>query len=310
LRTIFAAILVNPRWKSRKSSPKRLASLLLKCRATKRRRISQPHSSEFPEMDRLLATRRNLLAGATAGIAAAAVGSTTSSALATGIGGVNAIPELAPQWKKLDLAKILALPAAYMSVSQSKSLYDAGGAQSAEKHRERGSLPATVKVVQAARKASNFVSFNWIGYTIFRENYPQSAFDKVQYETWTDGLNWSPEKKKWDDELVGELRALVQPGDNEFNEMALQTAFVGTQLPLELGRKSIKTIVLTGIHLDWCIEGNARAARDNGYLPIVIGDACGCQKPEQEAAAMERINNFFAPVISSDTFVKLLGQAA
>jgi hypothetical protein len=32
-------------------------------------------------------------------------------------------------------------------------------------------------------------------------------------------------------------------------------------------------------------------------LPIVIGDACACQKPEQEAAAMHRINNFFAPVI-------------
>jgi nicotinamidase-related amidase len=259
-------------------------------------------------MDPIVSTRRNIVAGAAVGLAAAAIGASPASAAA--VGGVNAIPELAPQWKKLDLAKILSLPAAYMSVSQSKSLYDKGGAQSAEKHRERGSLPATIKVVQAARKAKNFVSFNWIGYTIFRENYPQSAFDKVQYETWTEGLNWSSDKKKWDDELVEELQALVQPGDNQFNEMALQTAFVGTQLPLELSRKSIKTVVLTGIHLDWCIEGNARAARDNGYLPIVIGDACGCQKPEQEAAAMERINNFFAPVISSDTFVKLLGQAA
>jgi nicotinamidase-related amidase len=256
-----------------------------------------------------VSTRRAVLAGAAVGLAAAASTTGMSPARAAA-GSVNAIPELAPQWKKLDLAKILAMPAAYASVSQSKSLYDEGGAQSAEKHRERGSLPATVKVVQAARKAKNFVSFNWVGYTIFRENYPQSEFDKVQYETWTSGLNWTPEKKKWDDELVGELRALVRPGDNEFNEMALQTAFVGTQLPLELSRKAVKVLVLTGIHLDWCIEGNARAARDNGYLPIVIGDACGCQKPEQEAAAMERINNFFAPVISSDAFIKLLNQSA
>ncbi|RWX74771.1 isochorismatase family protein [Neorhizobium lilium] len=109
---------------------------------------------------------------------------------------------------------------------------------------------------------------------------------------------------------MGELKALVRPGDNEFNERALQTAFIGTQLPLELSRKKVEVIVLTGIHLDWCIEGNARLARDNGYLPIVIGDACGCQKPEQEKAAMERINNFFAPVISSETFVKLLKQSS
>jgi len=268
-----------------------------------------PYAQEFL-MNLPLTSRREALAGAV-GIAAASVlvANKTASA-ASGVGGINAIPDLAPQWKKLDLAKILALPAPYMSVSQSKSLYDEGGAQPAEKHRERGSLPATIKVVQAARKAKNFISFNWIGYTIFRENYPQSEFDKVQYETWTNGLNWPPEKKKWDDELVEELQAFVRPSDNQFNEMALQTAFVGTQLPLELSRKSIKVLVLTGIHLDWCIEGNARAARDNGYLPIVIGDACGCQKPEQEAAAMERINNFFAPVISSDTFVKLLGQSA
>jgi hypothetical protein len=28
---------------------------------------------------------------------------------------------------------------------------------------------------------------------------------------------------------------------------------------------------------------------DFPYLPIVIGDACACQKPEPEAAAMERL---------------------
>ncbi len=86
-------------------------------------------------------------------------------------------------------------------------------------------------------------------------------------------MNCTPDKKKADNDLVDELRALVKPGDLEFNELGLQTAFIGTQLPLELSRKKVEVIVLTGIHTDWCIEGNARAARDNGYLPIVIGDA-------------------------------------
>lgn len=254
-------------------------------------------------------TRRSVLAGGATLAAASTVGQ-SGLAAPESAGGVNAIPELAPQWKKLDLAEILSRPAAFMSVSQNKSLYESWGAQASEKHRERGSLPATVKVAQAARNAKNFISFNWIGYEVFRENYPQSIFDKVQYATWVEGLNFTPEMKKKDNELVDELRALVRPGDNEFNEMALQTAFIGTMLPLELSRKRIEVIVLTGIHLDWCIEGNARAARDNGYLPIVIGDACACQKPEQEAAAMQRINNFFAPVISSDTFVQLLRRPA
>jgi len=262
-----------------------------------------------PMSDQYQASRRELLTGGTAvGLAAAGVALATPTAAFSAT--VDEIPELAPQWKKLNLADILKLPAAYVSVSQSKSLYDEGGAQSAEKHRQRGSLEATIKVVQAARKAKNFISFNWVGYSVFRQDYPQSIFDKVQYETWIEGLNWPAEKIAWDNEIVEELQALFRQGDNHFFEKALQTAFIGTELPLELSRKRIQTIVLTGIHLDWCIEGNARAARDNGYLPIVIGDATATQKPEQTRAAFERINNFFAPVISSDTFVKLLAQNA
>lgn len=261
-------------------------------------------------MDTGKISRRDAMTGAAGAVAAAAMLGTKSAQAAENVGGIHAIPELAPQWKELDLAEILSRPAAYCSVSQNKSCYDAGGVQAGEGHRERGSLPATVKVVEAARSAKNFVSFNWIGYEVFRQSYPMNDFDRVQFGGWTKGLNWSPEEQARDNELVGELRALVRPGDNEFNERALQTAFIGTQLPLELSRKKIEVIVLTGIHLDWCIEGNARLARDNGYLPIVIGDACGCQKPEQEMAAMERINNFFAPVISADTFVSLLKQRA
>lgn len=233
---------------------------------------------------------------------------TISEASQEKIGGIHAIPELAPQWKKLNLAKILKRNAAFVSVSQNKCLYNSDGALSHENHRSRGSLPATIKTIKAARKANNFVSFSWIGYNIYREDYPQTIFDKVQYETWVEGLHVTEEQKKRDNELVDELQELVEPGDLEFSECALQTAFVGTQFPLELARKKVEVIIFTGIHLDWCIEGNTRLARDHGYLPIVIGDATGCEKPEQEAAAMERINNLFAPVISTDDFVTLLEQ--
>lgn len=225
------------------------------------------------------------------------------------LGGIHAIPELAPQWRKLDLAQVLKKPAAFVSISQNNSVYEPWGAQGHENHRARGSLEATIRVVQAARKAGNFVSFNWVGYSVFREDYPKSLFDEVQYAEWIQGKDFTPEQKRLDNELVAELKALVEPGANQFNELALQSCFIGTPLPLELARKRVEVIVFTGIHLDWCVEGNVRAARDHGYLPIVIGDATGCQRPEEEAAAMDRINRFFAPVISSYRFVELLQQA-
>src|SRR5690606_40874870 len=92
----------------------------------------------------------------------------------------DSIPELADHWKKLDLAAILKRPAAFLSVSQSNSLYKPGGVQFGEGHDLRGSLEATVRSVEAARARANFVSFNWIGYSVFRQDYPKSVFDQVQ----------------------------------------------------------------------------------------------------------------------------------
>jgi nicotinamidase-related amidase len=259
-------------------------------------------------------TRRQFVSTVAGAATVAALAGTAYAAETPAAGKTSdyeAIPPLAPQWQSLDLAKILRYPAAFVSISQVKSLYDPEGAQAGERQWERPTLAATVKAVKAARAAPNFKLFAWVGYEVFRENYPQSEFDAAQYASWIKGKeNWSAEKKKKDNELPDELRALVRPGDLEFNELALQSSFIGTALPLELARREIKTVVLTGIHLDWCIEGNARAARDMGYLPIVIGDATSTQKWEDKPAAMMRINNFWAPVISSDTFVKLLNQSA
>lgn len=221
---------------------------------------------------------------------------------------VDAIPPLAEQWRSLDLREILSRPAAFLSVSQSNSLYKPGGVQYSEGHAYRGSLEATVRSAQAARRASNFVSFNWIGYSVFRSAYPQTPFDAAQYGHWTGAIDATPEQVAWDDAIVDELRELIEPGDKEFNETALQTAFVGTDLPGTLARRKVEVVVITGIHLDWCVEGNARAARDHGLLPIVIGDATGTHDPADEAAAFRRINNFFAPVISSAQFIELVSR--
>ena len=90
-----------------------------------------------------LTTRREALSGALALAAASAIVADKTASAGSGSGGTNAIPPLAAHWSELDLAEILSRPAAYMSVSQNKSLYDAGGVQASERHRERGSLPAS-----------------------------------------------------------------------------------------------------------------------------------------------------------------------
>lgn len=219
------------------------------------------------------------------------------------------VPELPAQWENLDIANILAQPAAFVSISQCNSLYKPEGAQGGEKQWERGTLENTIKVANACREAD--MKFFWIGYDVFREDYPMTELDKAQYGSWGDAFdskNKSAEFKKWDGELVDELKEIARPEDTEFFEYAHQSSFVGTPLKLMLERAGIKTIVLCGIHLDWCIEGNARAARDEGYTPIVIGDACSCQDQADDVATMQRINRIVCPVLSADQAVSLLSQ--
>lgn len=217
------------------------------------------------------------------------------------------VPDLHDQWKDLDLVNLLAQPAAFVSISQCNSLYKPEGAQGAEKQWERGTLEKTVKVAKACREAD--MKFFWIGYDVFREDYPMTDLDKAQYGSWSKTFgDKSDEYKKWDGELVDELKELVQPGDAEFFEYAHQSSFVGTPLKLMLERAGIKTVVLCGIHLDWCIEGNARAARDEGLMPIVIGDACSCQDSADDVPTMNRINRIVCPVLSADQAVSVILQ--
>ena len=219
------------------------------------------------------------------------------------------VPDLPEHWKNLDLKGILSQPAAFISISQCNSLYSPKGVQAKEKQWERGTLENTIKVAKACREAN--MKFFWIGYDVFREDYPMTELDRAQYGSWSetfDSKNRTAEYKKWDAELADELKEISQPEDTEFFEYAHQSSFVGTPLKLMLERAGIKTIVLCGIHLDWCIEGNSRAARDEGYMPIVIGDACSCQDPADDIPTMNRINRIVCPVISADQAVSLILQ--
>jgi hypothetical protein len=64
-------------------------------------------------------SRRQAMFGAAAVATASVLIADRTAVAAAGVGGINAIPELAPQWKELDLAEILSRPAAFMSVSRS-----------------------------------------------------------------------------------------------------------------------------------------------------------------------------------------------
>ena len=224
------------------------------------------------------------------------------------------IPERHPQWAKLDLAEILALPTAYLAVGYANSLLSPKGAQAGERLWERGRMPGgaihnAVKLIHAARKHD--VRMILTKYRIFRQEYPQSPMDKVQYDYWASHYpDWTEEQKQWDWKPVEEIKALMRPGEPEIYYTSLGNVFLGTMLPYYLNMWGIRTVLLSGYHLDWCIEQAARTCRDMGYMPIVVGDATGCGVEADEAPTLERLEKFFAPVVSTADAIALLEKAA
>ena len=227
--------------------------------------------------------------------------------------GSDLLPDLHPQWRELDFSDLFRQPFAYLAIGYSNSILAEFGAQAGERLWERartsgGALNATKAVVSAVRPTHRPVV--WTRYEIFRDRQPQTETDRAQYRYWLrDKQRWSDAEIERDWQPVVEIKALMQPQDLVIHYSSHGNVFLGTMLPGFLNAWGVRTVLISGFHLDWCIEQAARTCRDLGYNPIVIGDACGCGQWEDDIPTLRRINTFFAPVISSARVVSLLAPS-
>ncbi len=226
-------------------------------------------------------------------------------------------PKLPPrhrQWQNLDLAELLALPTAYVALNYTNSGLSPKGGLAHERLWERGRMPGgalnnSVKLIHAARRHG--ARMVWTKYRAFRQGYPQSPMDKAQYDFWASHYpDWTEEQKQWDGKPVEEIAALMRPDDTVIPYLSLGNVFLGTMLPAYFNMWGIRTVILSGYHLDWCVEQATRTCRDMGYMPILIGDACGCAVEADEAPTLERIERSFAPVVLTDQAIALMQDAA
>jgi nicotinamidase-related amidase len=67
------------------------------------------------------------------------------------------------------------------------------------------------------------------------------------------------------------------------------SAFHGTELDLQLRRRGIRTMIITGIATNFGVEGTARDAWSASYDVVVAEDACSGNGPDMHRFAIERI---------------------
>lgn len=83
-------------------------------------------------------------------------------------------------------------------------------------------------------------------------------------------------------------------------------AFYGTELDLQLRRRRIETIVLSGIATDYGVESTARFAYEYGYQQIFAEDAMSSRSDEQHHAAVNFIFKRMGRVRNTDEIIEAL----
>lgn len=215
-----------------------------------------------------------------------------------------------PQWAGVRIEDLLALPTAHVAIGYSNSILAPEGAQAGELLWQRaravgGALTNTLRIVDGVRSAN--VPVFWTRYEIFRSHLPQTPLDRSQYDYWLSARrDWTQAQIDHDWQPVEEIRSIQRPHDHTIHYTSLGNVFLGTMLGPYLNMLGVRTVILSGFHLDWCIEQAARACRDMGYIPIVAGDACGCGDSADDGPTLARINRYFAPVVSTDRLVAAL----
>ncbi len=106
-------------------------------------------------------------------------------------------------------------------------------------------------------------------------------------------------------ELVPELGA--HPGDLRITKRQ-PSAFFGTELDLQLRRRQITGIVLTGVSTSIGVEATARAAHERGYNVAFASDAVTDVEPSLHEIVMAKIFPRFGEVDTTDALLALLGR--
>jgi nicotinamidase-related amidase len=89
-------------------------------------------------------------------------------------------------------------------------------------------------------------------------------------------------------EFAALAEGLAAPGDLHVRKRQWG-AFYGTDLDLQLRRRSVSTIALGGVATNFGVESTARAAHEHGYAVVILEDLCASVSAEAHAFALTTV---------------------
>lgn len=86
------------------------------------------------------------------------------------------------------------------------------------------------------------------------------------------------------------------------------SAFFGTVLAATLAANDVDTLIITGVTTSGCIRATCVDTMSNGFIPIVVADACGDRHVAPHEANLFDMNAKYADVVSEAEVLAYLQQ--
>ena len=139
----------------------------------------------------------------------------------------------------------------------------------AEPHASETVINNTVRILESSRRKGITVCLVRVA---FNQNFKDALhpITEVSFQTANRGPDWS--------DYVPQLN--IQPEDILITKHQWG-AFYGTEIDLQLRRRSIDTIILCGISTNFGVESTARFAYEYGYNLIFVEDAISARSKEE-----------------------------
>lgn len=182
--------------------------------------------------------------------------------------------------------------AALVLVDVQRCFTEAGDAAASE-----GILNRLRVLLSAARQRSLTVVFTRVVQTnetdsdVWRALYERHPQYRDVCREGSPRADWHPDFRPLADEV-----AIVKHG---------YSAFVGTDLEMELRSRGITTLLLTGFTTDVCVASTARDAFERGFHPVLVADCTATTSEVLHQAHVETHDNF-GPVTTAAEVVAAL----
>lgn len=147
-------------------------------------------------------------------------------------------------------------------------------------------------LIQAARRAGVLPVFVRCVYTTEGNKYLSDAWLEQAARERKGGFTSIPvcREGEWEGDWYEDIRPL--PGEIVVTKHRY-CAFQGTDLELVLRSHGIRTIVLTGVVTNVCVETTARAGFVRDFYVAVVEDGCAAYVPDDHQQTLRNIRRFF-----------------